>query len=580
MSLFRYVLSGLACLLLLTVAARADQPQSPLRLMPDKADFIIEVPHARQLLQTLTTLEALKQLQQLGVSKELLNSTQYRRFYQLVAYFEKELGAKWPELLDGLTGNGVALGVKIGPDPAPAVLVIEGKDEKLTKEFVKLALQVLEQEIARQEGPDKLVKEKYEEIETYHLGPNIHAARVGAALLLSNNRDALKLSLDLHLGKEKTSAAALPAVSDAHQLLPKDPLATFWLNMETVRDTPQGKEFYKRPRDLNLTILAGGLLDVLSRTPYVTGGLYQEKGGFHATVRMPKGRDGMGPELLLHLPPEGQAGTRPLLEPRGVIFSDSFYLDVSRIWQDRKEFMGEKDAKNFEDLDKRSGQFLSGIKVSKLLQDAGAYHRVVVVNQPKGGYKITPKAATPAFAVVTEMRDPDAFSKSASTALRAAGLLYSTTQTKVELVEEKVGDVTLVGYRFHEGNTYKVDVNDIRFNFSPCFARVGNQFLVASTKELGKELVEMLQSEAAGKAAGTNVVSGQRFYATGVADVLAATEEQLITQAILDQALAPDDAKAQVRELLNIIRRLGDLNIQTEYQKDEYRFDVRIKLTK
>jgi hypothetical protein len=581
MSLSRHIASGLFCLLLLAAAARADQSASPLRLMPDKADFVIEIPQARQLIEAVTTLDALKQLEQLGVAKELLNSTQYRRFYQLVAYFEKELGAKWPELLDRLAGKGAALGVKFGPDPAPALLVIEGKDEKLMGQFVKLALQVLEQEIARQEGQDKLVKEKYEDIETYHLGQGFHAAQVGAALVLSNNRAALKVSLDLHLGKEKNSAAALPAVADAHKLLPQNPLVTFWLNMEAVRDTEQGKEFYKRPRDLNQTILFGGLIDVLSRTPYVTGGLYKEEDGFLTTIRMPQGREGMGPEALLHLPPEGQgAGTLPLLSPRGVIFSDSSYLNVSRIWEDRKEFMGEKDAKSFEDLDKRSGQFLSGIKISKLLQDAGTHHRVVVVNQPKVGYKTKPKVSIPAFAVVTEMRDPEAFSKSVSTVLRGAGLLYSTTQTKVELVEEKVGGTVLVGYRFPDSNVYKQDANDLRFNFSPCFARVGNQLMVCSTLELGREIVGILENEAAGKVKVSGAVMEQRFYSAGAADVLAATEEQLVTQLILDQAVPPDDAKAQVREFINIIRRLGDANLQVDYRKNEYRFELRIKTTK
>src|SRR4029077_118568 len=116
-------------------------------------------------------------------------------------------GAKWPDLLDNLAGNWAALGVKFGPDPAPAMLVIQGKDEKLTKRFVELAVQLIEQEIARQEGQEKLVKEKYQDIETYHAGKQFHAAQVGAAILISNDAGALKAGLDRHLGKEKKSLA-------------------------------------------------------------------------------------------------------------------------------------------------------------------------------------------------------------------------------------------------------------------------------------------------------------------------------------------------------------------------------------
>jgi hypothetical protein len=357
-------------------------------------------------------------------------------------------------------------------------------------------------------------------------------------------------------------------------------LATVWIDMEKAHETPQGKEFFKRPRDLALTIAFGGLVDVLSRAPYVAAGFYQEKDGFLLTVRTPKGREGMGPESLLHLAPEGQPGTRPVLEPRGVIYSESFYLNVGRLWEDRKEFLGEKQAADFEKFDEQSGKFLSGIKASKLMQDAGAYHRVVVVNQPKAGYKTAPKNNVPAFAVVSEMRDPEAFSKSANTILRGAALLFSTTQTKVKVVEEQHGGVALVGYRFPEEGKYKPDVNDIRFNFSPCFARVGNQFLVSSTLELGHEMVDLLKKEAEGSKKGQAASNTQQFFAAGVADVLQVVEDQLVTQMILGQAMQPDDAKAQVRQFIAIIRGLGAFNVRTEYQKDEFRYDFRLKTPK
>ncbi len=581
MSLFRHAAFGLAFLVLFAATAHADQPAaSPLRLLPDKAEFLIEIPRPRQLVEALTTLEAVQQLQQLGVAKEFLNSTQYRRFYQLVYYFEKELGAKWPELLDRLAGNGIALGIKFAPDPAPAVFVVQGKDEKLMERFVNLSVTVLEQEIARQEAPDKLVKDKYEGVATYQIGKTFFAARLGAALLIANKPEAFKAGLDLHLGKEKKSLADVPALADARKLLPREPLASLWINMEPLRDTPQGKEFYKRPRDLNLTILAGSLIDVLSRTPYVAGGFYQEKDGLLLTFRTPKGRDGMGSESALHLAPEGQPGTRPILEPRGVLYSDSLYLNLARLWEDRKEFLGDKAAEDFEKFDKQSGQFLSGIRASKLLTDAGAYHRVVVVNQPQTGYKSVPKTSIPGFAVISEMRDPEAFSQSVSTVLRGAALLYSTTQTKMNLVEEKHGDVKLIGYRFPDGVAFKQDVTDLRYNFSPCFARVGNQFVVSSTLELGHELVDLLQKEAAGANKGQPFAGNQRIFGSGVADLLQATEDQLITQAILDQALAPEDAKSQVREFIAIVRRLGGVSIQSEYQKNALHFDFRVKTAK
>ena len=48
------------------------------------------------------------------------------------------------------------------------------------------------------------------------------------------------------------------------------------------------------------------------------------------------------------IPPEGHTGSRPLLEPKGVLYSDSGYEDLSRIWTDREKLFGAKAAKALE----------------------------------------------------------------------------------------------------------------------------------------------------------------------------------------------------------------------------------------
>src|SRR5260370_42253017 len=98
----------LAALLLAGGAApaRADAPPDPRRLVPGVADLVVEVPQPRRLVEAFTTLDVLKQLRQFDQVRELVDSTTYRRFYQLVAYYEKQFGLKWPELLDRLAGGG------------------------------------------------------------------------------------------------------------------------------------------------------------------------------------------------------------------------------------------------------------------------------------------------------------------------------------------------------------------------------------------------------------------------------------------------------------------------------------------
>ena len=187
----------------------------------------------------------------------------------------------------------------------------------------------------------------------------------------------------------------------------------------------------------------------------------------------------MPAELAILLPPVGKPGSRPLLTPHGVLYSTSYYLDVAKLWENRAKLLGEKPLKKVEEFDKNSGRFLGGTRLSQLLTEAGPYQRVVVAHQPDSDYKTVPGQYIPAFAFILEMREPESFSKRAETVLRGAAFL-ATTQVPLTLVEEKHGERQIVGYRFPEDRKFKADVNDLRFNFSPCFVAVGNQFVISS----------------------------------------------------------------------------------------------------
>jgi hypothetical protein len=601
MRLLHSVAAGLLALMLGPLVARAEppasppakaehggQPASPLRFVPEQADFLVEVRQPRRLVQTLTTLDTLKQLQQFAPVRELLDSTNARRSRQLIAYFEKELGAPWPQLLERLAGRGAVLGLVIQPlhkDTAefgvtstPLLLVVQGDDAKLMGRFFRLGLQVFEQELARQEAKEKPVKVPYEGIETVRVGTEFHAAVAGGALLVSNTEKMLHAGLDRYLGRTKKSMADAAGLADAARLLPADPLASFWLNMETVRKAPQAKAVYKSPPrdDPQLTVLFGHYLDLLGRSPFVCAGVYPKKDGFLAAIRLPRGRDGMGEDRLLHVPPGGMPGSRPLLEPKNVLYSESNYLDIARIWTDRTKLFNEKQVQGIEKSDKQTPFFLAGVKISKLLPHMGPYYRLVAVHQEKNSYKKTPKIAIPAFAVVWELREPEAFNKSVDPILRGIALLAGA-QANLKLTEEDCKGCKLVGYRFPEEGTLKGDVNDLRYNFSPCFTRVGDEFVAASTIELGRELVDLLQKEGTSPSRGGDSTGSMRLYGSGAAAHLQTIEGLLITQTALDQAVSPKEAREQVRMFLDMVRRFGALSLGPVVQEETTRYDIRLR---
>src|SRR5947209_784919 len=493
MRLPRRALTAVACLVLAAGLRGADPTPDPFRLVPKQADAVLKVESPAQLVATVAGFEPVRQLLKFDAAREQLESTNARRFKQLIDYYEKELGAPWPVLLDRLTGGGVVAALKFerGGKP-PFLLVVQSKDEALLRQTFAIVLKVTEQELARQDAKEKPTRESYHGLDVVKLNAETYAALAGSALLVANRADALHLALDLHANGPAESLAGADGPAKAKQALPPDPLAWLWVNLRPAQESAEGKELFKYPKnDPNQVILFGGLIDVIGQAPFVAAGLHRQPDGFLGVVRMPKGRDATPEGLSLHLPPAGQNGSLPLLEPKDLVYSDSFYLDVARVWTEREKLFGKAARKSFDDAEKQVGRFLAGRKLSELLTAVGPYHRIVVAAQTKPGYKVRPQQQFPSFAFVTSMRDRD-FGNAMDGILRAVAL-FTGSQAKLKLVEERIGDVTLVGYRFPENGSLPNDEGNVRFNFSPCFAAVGDQFFAASTIELRRELVALLQ---------------------------------------------------------------------------------------
>jgi hypothetical protein len=263
----------------------------------------------------------------------------------------------------------------------------------------------------------------------------------------------------------------------------------------------------------------------------------------------------------------------PLLEPPGAIVSHNLYLDFKALWELRGKLFNEKIAADFEKGVKQGNPFVPGASLETLFAFSGPYHRLVAAERQQTAYKVKPNQHLPAFAAVTSMRDPQ-FGKSAEGVLRGIALLAGT-QFGLKMFDETRGGVKIVGYRFPDDRSEPQDPENIRFNFAPCFAVVHNQFMVASTIEFGREIVDILQKEfESSQSNGHPAALRTKFHASGGVDLLKAFEDQVLGQIILDQAVKPAEAKKQAEQLMNWVRRLGTLEVRSGYYDKEYRFDL------
>lgn len=567
--LFRPVAVLLALLAAGTASAAA---QDPLASIPESAQVVVKVDSPRKLAEAITALEAFQQAQQLPVYRQILDSAAARRAYRILAYFERELGAKWPELLDQLAGGGVAVGFRFG-DGAPALVVLQGTDEKQVERAFDLVLKVVDEELTRQGAKTPVVWSAYRGTPTVRIGDAVHAARVGSAVLISTKAEFLHQALDIpSSGKPGASVRNKKSLKDAGWLLPKNPLAMIWVDFASVKQTKETKDFFDATRqDFLQTLVLGSTIDCLRRADYVAAGLYQEGQGFRLALRLPAGRDGLPPEFAFHVPPKGTPGSLPLLEPPGVIYSQSFHLDIGFYWKNRAKLINAQMLKDIETGEKQVSKILPGsLKLGELLEKWGGHHRLVVVNHDKLPYKTEPGLRLPAFGYVTAMRDPQ-FGKSMDAIIRSGGLI-ATLQFGLKMTHTEHDGVKIVAYRFPEGKPLAEDTENIRFNFEPCYAVVGDQFVVGSTVEVCKKLIDEVKRTA--KLPPSPAVWRGKGFADGGAKLLATLSEPVITNAILRQGVGIEEARQQVADLAAFIRTLGTARIEIDETQTEYRFDI------
>lgn len=549
--------------------ASAQPAKSPLRFVPAEAEWVVQLDRPRTLVDVVEKHDLFLKAQKLTGIRELYETTNAQQLYQLIEYFEKKLGKDRSAILEELTAGGAVLAARLTP-PQGAALILQSRDEARLRAFVDLTLEIVTKELERQESKDKIVRKKYERFDVGQIGPKLSFAIADGALVLASDANALKMVLDTDL-KKHPSLTQNPNFGDARKQAPAKALAWTWLNLEEVRKNQGFRDGLNAASlDPLQVLLFGGLTDLLKRAPHLSAALTQESGkGYRIAIRMPRGRDGMSAISHMILPPDDKGSLPPLLPPR-VISSSSYFLDLGQFWDKRRAILGETNAKGLEDGDKNLAKVLGGITLAKLFHSAGPRQRLVFAQQKDLPYKIKPATPFPAFAVVLDTRDPS-FAREMNSIFRSAALL-GTFAFGLQLKEETYKGCDIVSYRFSETKKVEGDPQNVRFNFTPSYVAVGDQFVISGTAELARDLVDAIQAQ--GRSNASKATMRTQLFATGLGDIIRSNQDATLTQLILSQALPPQSAREEVRAILDWLDAFGSLEFEIHYAAADFRYDI------
>ena len=547
-------------------------PPDPLRLIPAQAGLVFQIEKPKKVIEGGISFANLRGLSEFPQVRTLLDSPQVRRFFQIVKFLEAQLGNAWPELLEKVAGGGIALGVSLDSEPQPAVLVVQGTDEAAVEKFYNILIKTIETDDG--DGPKPVMTRGHEfGFETVTIGKDFFTARIGSAIVIANH--AIALAESLKLVKSKTASQS-GKLLEARKLVGNDALAWACLDFAKVKATPAGKDFFAATRkDLLQTLVVGGTIDALRRAEFIAFSLEQPTDGYTLRVRIPAKRAELDPAMALHAPFDGGVGSLPLLQPNGVIYSQSFYLDLGYFWKERRTVIRGDNVKDLEKAEADISKVLPGATFGKLLQMSGPYHRIVSAYTGEKLYSITPGQLIPPTAYVGSMRNAE-YGQLMDGVLRA-GALLAGFQTGWKMSEETFDGVKLTTYRFSEKYPPKYDdAENLRFNAAPTFAIFKDQLVLGSTPGIVKKLIPVLKAET--KNVGPPAVWRASGYLAGAGELLKASPDATISQAVLTQGVGLTEATKQVRELVSWLTAAGQVGLSIDHAEQFLEFEFSWKI--
>lgn len=575
LSLLAGVLSGAA-----SGGGRLQAAEEPALLdwLPETTGFVLLADNPSRWVEVLAPLPHFKELLAFPEVRELLDGTSVRRGLQLLRYVERDTGRSWTELLDHLAGGGAALAVTYSPafQPDAAVILLRGRDAASVESLFRLARRLIEDDRARQGDARPLQRLTRDGAEILKIESDAFLARKDAWTIFANSPQGLDAVLKRASG-QGASVLAKPQFRKALDSRPADALGWMWLDFASLKQTRDVQNFFATTRkDLIQTLLFGATADCLRRSDYVTAALTRNPAGFRFRIHLPAGRREFPPEFALHVPPAGTLAALPLLQPPGVLYSQCLYLDISTLWTQRDKLINEQVRKEIEKGEKDLSRFLPGTSLGEIFSQWGGHHRFVVLNLQERPYAVEPGQKLPGFGYVATLKDPK-LGKSVEGVIRAAGFVLSLSQG-LKLVEEQHQGVPILAYRFPEDRPWPEDVANIRFNFEPSFALVGNQFIVGSTREVTRKLIDALKQESTRggeqKPSDQAPVWRSHVFASAGAEALAAAPDATITELMLRQAINLPEAREQVRQIGEFLKTLGQFALEMTIAEDRYHLDL------
>ena len=548
--------------------------------IPADTPIMVEVLEPMALLGPLLRPEFSK-----SVMAVLENGKPNPKLYQLqavVASVELQLGTDWRTGLRRLAGKGLSFCV--GPSGA-TLLTADGDDEKLLSKLNDIIWQFASSGAEKQNHPEAAALRDYRGFKTWALSTNEVHTLLGPRLVLGNQTSFLHKVLDLRAGAGGKTLASSALFKAAREAVGKEAVASIFLNLQTLRETPGLKKALEEDGNPVTALLLTDTKAALRTASWLAAGVYVSGD----KLILKTYTDGAAPEsskwASFSTPQAAGGGLLPPLTVPGTIASLSLYRDLHTFYAAKDALFAERTSGLifFENM---MGIFFSGIDLTEgVLGEVRPDVRVVVAKQQYDPAVGTPATQIPAFAAVLRLKDPQRFGETVEEAWQKAIGLANFTR----------GQQALPGLIIDKENHYGVKYTisyyrppadkssgaiDARYNYRPSLSRPGDYVILSSTDALARDLIDVVSKAPSTPARTSQAVNSLlEIEGPALSAILEANRENMVRKSMVDKGNSREKAESDTQILLAALGHVehATLTLRREAGRPQAQLELQFK---
>ena len=555
-------------------AAKAEQPASLAAAMPPGAVAFVEISDLDTVLDRAEKSSWLKMATESDGLLPLAQSEPYRKAQAARQIVERHFGVNLWTAGKRLLGGRVGVALYLDPNrPEPGViLLIEGADAKLLAKireriepFLVLA--------------DKQIK-KHQTIEgttILELDDRAFIAAYDDRIIAASGKDLLtQTAARLAGNNDERSLADDESFRIASEQMGTGHLLRAYVNTTAINKLAGGRYAPQKLGNPLFSLLVGGMMEMAVRSPYAGATLDLKDDHLLLTAIVAGGPQSLGPNYAVYFSDPAGRGTAPLVRPRDLIGGFTIYRNFATWYGHREQLLEARLLPGFDEFESGLGNLLPGMDFEQeVLPLLG--NRVTFVAAPQdyshlGG---EPGVKFPGLAAVIELAKP-----------RESGdMLRLFFQTICAVLNIQAGQQARQPWLMSSEDYQGVQISYGRYlskpagerlpllvNFVPVSAQVGDKFILSSSLDLCRQLVdELKRPPAAGKSPNRNF--NFELHTGPLADILQANQDFFHARMIQGGRDA-EEAKKRFTAILTLLRSFKSIELSTSVKSDS--FQVRL----